>query len=146
MNEQLVGKLNEILNDPKAMEQMNALAQMLGAKAPAPQETSAVPVSPPAQNNSGLGNLSSLAGLLGGGAPSPKSEQLAVPSQSSNVMQTMMQVLPLLNSVQQDDDATRLLHSLRPLLGEERRRKLDEVMKLMKIFRLLPLLQGRGIL
>ena len=53
---------------------------------------------------------------------------------------------PLLTAANQEDDATRLLAALRPLLGEARRKKLDEASRILKLLHLLPLLRESGIL
>ncbi len=152
--EDMSGKLNEILSDPKAMEQISQLAGMLGlgkdAQSAAPPAPSAAQPSPePAANAAGLGNLAGLAsslggmgalgGLLGGGGN-------ALSGANGETLQAMTRLLPLLNSFQQEDDNTRLLHALRPMLGEERRKKLDEAVKIMQMLRLLPLLKNQGIL
>ncbi len=145
----LTGKLNEILNNPQAMEQVSALAGMLGlgsdqaapascAPKEAPQSNPAPAASPlSALGNLGnLGNLGALGSLLGGGASGGNGEML----------QAVTKLLPLLNQFQQEDDHTRFLRALRPLLGDERRKKLDESIRIMQMLRLLPLLKKEGIL
>ena len=42
--------------------------------------------------------------------------------------------------------STRLLAALRPLLGEERRKKLDVASRILKLLHLLPLLRESGVL
>jgi hypothetical protein len=90
-----------------------------------------------------LGNLNALAALLGS-APKKQESSLSAPNQE--LLQTMAQVMPLLSSFQQEDAATRLLTSLRPLLSGPRQKKLDEAARLLKVLRLLPLLRSKGIL
>lgn len=151
----LTGKLNEILNNPQAMEQVSALAGMLGLgsdqAAPASSAPKEAPQSNPAPaasplsalgnlgnlgNLGALGSLSGLGSLLGGGASGGNGEML----------QAVTKLLPLLNQFQQEDDHTRFLRALRPLLGDERRKKLDESIRIMQMLRLLPLLKKEGIL
>lgn len=145
----LTGKLNEILNNPQAMEQVSALAGMLGLgsdqAAPASSAPKEAPQSAPAPaasplsalgNLGNLGNLGALGSLLGGGASGGNGEML----------QAVTKLLPLLNQFQQEDDHTRFLRALRPLLGDERRKKLDESIRIMQMLRLLPLLKKEGIL
>jgi hypothetical protein len=62
-----------------------------------------------------------------------------------DMLQMVMKFAPLLTSFRQEDDNTRLLRALRPLLCEERQKKLDEATKLLQLIRLLPLLKGSGI-
>ena len=122
----LTGKLSELLNDPKAMEQVSALAGMLGKK----QEPE-----PPTGGNNGIQALANLFG-----------ERKEPAVQNPELMETMLRILPMMNAVHQEDDMTRLLHSLRPMLSPMRQKKLDEVTRLMQVFRLLPLLKSKGIL
>lgn len=126
----LTGKLNQVLSDPAAMEQVGALAKMLGLQ----QEASPPKPIPPQPQNNSFGNLAGLLGGLGGGN-----------GMDPAMLQTVSRLMPLLQSMQQEDDSTRLLHSLRPLLGPERQRRLDEVSKLLRLFRLLPMLKGQGL-
>ena len=51
---------------------------------------------------------------------------------------------PVLSQLNREDDSTRLLMALRPLLGEERRRKIDEAVKILQLMRLLPMLRDMG--
>ena len=165
----LTGKISEILNDPQAMEQVNALAGMLGMSGNAPPSGTPAPKEPPpaATPLGALGNLGALGSLLGNNPPA------AAPALDNDMAQTMMKILPLLGSIQQEDDNTRLLRALRPgtrlvLVGdadqlpsvgpgnvfsdlirsgrEERRHKLDEAAKIMQMLKLLPLLKSQGIL
>lgn len=92
--------------------------------------------------------LKGFAGMLGQSA-SQKEEPEDIPNTSSippDTMNTVMKLLPLLSSMNQEDKSTRLLQALRPFLGKERKKKLDEANKLLQMIRLLPLLKSSGIL
>ena len=110
------------------------LASLLGQQS--------APAQAPQTNNNPLGALSSLGGLgntlgaLGGGGNGVSPEML----------NTIMKIAPLLGSINQEDDNTRLLHALRPLLKSERQKKLDEAIKIMRMLKFLPLLKEQGIL
>lgn len=52
----------------------------------------------------------------------------------------------MLSAARQEDDSTRLLRALRPLLGPERQKKLDEAIRLLQMMRMLPLLRKSGLL
>lgn len=133
--EDLSGKLSEILKDPHAMEQVRSLAGMLGLGGDSTPEASPAPVTQaPANPLGALGSLGGLGGLLGGSTASPE------------LLQSVTKLLPLLSQFQQEDESTRFLRALRPLLGEERRRKLDESIRILQMLRLLPLLKSEGIL
>ncbi len=143
----LAAKLSELLNSPGAVEKVKSLAGLLGgAEAPAQSESTpsmpAQPAPPQSEQSSplaGLGNLASLGNLgnLGGLG--------GLAGMDGDMMQMVMKFAPLLSSFRQEDDNTRLLHALRPLLSEERQKKLDEATKLLQLIRLLPLLKGSGI-
>ena len=52
-----------------------------------------------------------------------------------------MKLMPMLGSLKQEDDTTRLLDAMRPFLSEERRQKLDRAKRLIKVMKLMPLLK-----
>jgi hypothetical protein len=128
----LASKLGELLNSPGAVDKMKSLAGLLGGAAE-PAQSSAPQ---PEQNSplAGLGNLGNLGNLGGLGGL------------DGDMLQTIMKVAPMLSSFKQEDDNTRLLHALRPMLCEERQKKLDEATKLLQLMRMLPLLKDSGIL
>ncbi len=57
-----------------------------------------------------------------------------------------MMLAPALSHMRQEDDSTRLLRAIRPFLGERRRHKLDEAVKLMQLARMMPYLKSSGVL
>lgn len=46
----------------------------------------------------------------------------------------------IMNAVNKEDDRTRLIEALKPLLSEKRRKKADEAARLMKLIEILPTL------
>lgn len=117
----LASKLGELLNNPGSLEQIKNLAGMLGGG------IGSQPAPPPA-------------------APQPEQLASPVPAADGEMLQTMMKVAPLLSSLHQEDDTTRLLRALRPMLGADRQKKLDEAIKLLQLMRLLPLVKSSGLL
>lgn len=122
----LTQQLQQILSDPQSMQQIQQMMGSLnlgGDTAPALQSTqqsvSAAQPAPPSQPD--------LLGSLGGITP--------------EALQTISRLAPLLQQTRQEDDATRLLRALRPMLSETRRGKLDEAIKILQMMRLLPLLR-----
>ena len=125
----LASKLNEILGNPESMEKIQNLAGMLG------------------QSGGGLGNL---LGNLGNPAPPaapalPPAPANTAPGVDGELLQAVMKIAPLLSTIRQEDKNTRLLRALRPMLGQERQRKLDGAEKMLQMLRFLPLLKGTGI-
>lgn len=57
----------------------------------------------------------------------------------------LIKLMSLFGSMNQQDDNERFLLALKPLLGEEKRRKVDTAVKMMKLFALLPLLKESGL-
>lgn len=153
----LASKLGELLKNPAALEQFKGLAGLLGSADTAPQAPGAPQPEPLANLSSLLGGgggsgpqldqLKGLTSLLGGiqnqASPSPDTP---APGVDPEMLQSIVKMMPLLSSFRQEDDSTRLLHALRPLLGPERQKKLDEAVKLLQMMRLLPLLKGSGFL
>ena len=58
---------------------------------------------------------------------------------------TVMKIAPLLQSVNREDDSTRLLRALQPFLHQERSRRVDSAIRLLGIIKLLPVLKGAGL-
>lgn len=115
--EDLNNKISEILNDPTAMEKLKGLAGMFSGG-----QANAKP--PPVENNS----FSNITDSLTGG-------------NQSEMLSTAMKLMPLMNKCNRDDDTTRLLYSLRPLLSHDRQKKLDEAIKLLRVMKIIPLIR-----
>ena len=123
----LSAAIRDLLQDPQSMAQIQSLAQSLGLNDAAP-----------AQPQSAGNTNNPLQALL------PAANQIQNTA-SDPMVSMLMRAAPLLSRANQEDDATRLLAALRPLLGEARRKKLDEASRILKLLHLLPLLQESGI-
>lgn len=118
----LSSQLSQILSDPQSLARLSQMAGSLGLGGNSPPEPEPPPeASPPG----GMGLSSALA---------------------PEMMGTVMKLAPLLGEINREDDSTRLLRALRPLLGEARQKKLDEALRLLQVIRLLPLLRESGLL
>lgn len=119
----LGSKINEILSDPKALEQIQELSTMLMGN-----DTSEALVHKPEENikNNDTSFLSSLS--------------------SPQAMSLITKVAPLLSDIGKEDDTSRLLSSLRPFLSDQRKEKLDEASKLIKIMKMLSMLKDTNLL
>ena len=94
----------------------------------------------------GMERIKNLAGMLGQSAPS-EPPAASSPSGSplgldGDMLKTVMKMAPLLSNFRQEDDSTRLLRALRPMLGHERQEKLDQAIQMIQMMRVLPLLKG----
>ena len=64
---------------------------------------------------------------------------------SADALSMMGGLMPLMGTLRQEDDTTRLLDAIRPFLSEERRQKLDKAKKMLKMMKLLPLLREMNL-
>lgn len=111
-------KLMSLMNDPEIMSKIQGLSGLLS------QDSKQKQIKPPEPKPP---------------EPPPKSNEQMLPL---DMMGTMMKIMPIINSMKEEDETTRLLKALRPFLSEARRKKLDEGIRLMRIMRMLPLLKG----
>lgn len=138
-------QLNRILSDPNSMAQIQNIMGSLGLQgqgSSAPASPPAAASSPPAQQQSASPDLGALLGMLGGaGSQTPS----ALPA-GTEMISTLTRLAPLLGKVKEEDNSTRLLLALKPMLSEERRKKIDEAMRILQLMRLFPILKDSGIL
>lgn len=138
-------QLNQFLSDPNNMRQLQGMLSSLGIgqgeRAPSPPEP------PPAAPAPDLSALAGALGALGGNGPanSPSPQPgSALGAVNTDALAMAAKVAPLLGQLNQEDDSTRLLRALRPLLSAARQKKIDEAIKILQLMRLLPLLRGMG--
>lgn len=110
------------------------------------------------KNPESMEKIKSLAGMLGGGSGPPPSAPAAPPAvplsepdnrpagEDQESLRMMMKLAPMLSRFRQEDDSTRLLRALRPFLNEEKRKKLDEAIRLMQLVRMIPFIRNSGLL
>lgn len=131
------------------MRQLQSVMSSLGLSQDAAQAAPAAQSAP--ASGGGGPDLSALAGMLGslaGGGSAPQDH----PSQNStsalgspDTLALVTRLAPLLSQVNREDDSTRLLQALRPLLSGARQQKIDEAVKILQLMRLLPLLGSAGL-
>lgn len=141
----LVSKLQEILGSEEGMQKLKSVASMLGmGENGLPDEKRRETAAP---SDGGL-DLSALNGLLSGGGASGQDngkQQGGLPDLGIDI-NMMLKLQQVMAAFHNEDDNTRFLQALRPLMREDRRHKVDEVLRMMKLFSLLPLLKESGIL
>lgn len=122
-------KIARLLSDPSSMAKIqSAMAALGGESTPTSEPTvPATAQKPPAQTEETTGKTPSFS--LDG-----------LPDLSM-----LQKLAPLMGAFNQDNDDTRLLQALRPYLHGEREQRLDDTMKMLRLTRLLPLLQEQGI-
>ena len=128
--EDLTAKVQEILGSEEGMKQLQEMAKMLGlsgGEEPAPQ--------PAPQPDRGA----ILSGLTGGQQAAPGGEPSISPA-------GLAKLGNLLQSAKQDTPGAALLRALRPLLRENRQKRVDEALRIMRLLSLWPVLQQSGLL
>lgn len=88
-----------------------------------------------------LGQLQGLLQSLGGEKEPPAP---AAPGLSPQALSLVARLGPVLSQMNQEDDATRLLLALRPLLSPARQGKVDQAIELLRMLRALPVLKESG--
>ncbi len=121
----LSSKINEILSDPQAMQQIKGLTEMLGLSDSSEKQKPIV-----TENKQSMDMLSGLSAL----------------QQNNDMLSMMTRLVPLLSDINKEDDTSRLLLALKPFLSEERKKKLAQAEKIIKIMKLLPLLKDTPLL
>ena len=92
--------------------------------------------------------IKALGGLFGqpASAPEPPAETPPQSAQNADIIPSIMRFMPLLTSLGDDDDSTRLLKAIMPFLSPERRERMERAIKLLRVIRLLPLLRDGGFM
>lgn len=90
-------------------------------------------------NPEAMKQVQSIGEQLGLGKPAAK------PEPKNEMIGAMQSLAPLMSSYSSDDEVSRLLNALRPFLGEEKLRRLDQAQRLMKLIKVIPLLKDSGL-
>lgn len=61
-------------------------------------------------------------------------------------MNMLSSLAPVLQAVNSKDDRVEFINALRPLLSNDRRKKADEAVKIVRLLSVLPLLKERGLM
>lgn len=137
--------LSSVLSDPEAVSKLRSLGKELGLNTDSTGNTSSPQNPPKPQEGASSIDLSALSGLLGSNARSTPAAQGLAGSLSPETLSVITRFLPLLSGMNQEDEATALLNSLRPFLSAERCKRLDEAGKMLKVMRILPKLRSTGL-
>ncbi|MCD8005984.1 MAG: hypothetical protein LUF29_03275 [Oscillospiraceae bacterium] len=92
-----------------------------------------------------IGELAAMLGLSPDGEGGNPPENSA-PSTDNFDMGAVAGLMQKMKGFQPDDDNTRFLLALRPLLGEEKQNKIDRAVKILRLLNLLPLISESGLL
>ena len=93
----------------------------------------------------GMKQLQNAARMLGLGEPKPPEPPRPEPGTPDGLdPQMMMKVMRLARSARQDTPSSAFLRALKPLLKEERQAKVDDAIRMMQFFSILPMLKEMG--
>lgn len=120
----LGSKIAQILSDEKALEQIQELSSMFSL--PDTPKSTVHKNEDKDEKNNDMSLMGSLA--------------------SPQALSIISKISPLLSDVSKEDDTTRLLKSLRPFLSENRKQKLDEASKLLKMMKLFSQIKDMNLL
>lgn len=115
----LTEKLTKMLNNPENIEKIKGLTNLLGNSDDQKEENK---------------------------SEDPDSEKDETDALPVDTINTMMKLMPIISSMNKEDEKTKFLGALRPLLSDKRKKKLDESVKILQMIQVLPLLKGQGIL
>ena len=123
----IASKITELLNDPEGMQKISSMANTLMQS-----------------NNDNTNNISDIISA----ATTKQNEDNSTDNFSIDPMQmgNIMKMMSLITQQNTDDDNTRLLLALKPHLSDERKKKVDKALSLLKIAKLLPVLKESGIM
>ena len=122
----LAQKLNDLLSSPDSMEKIQSAMAAMGLDGDGGGDDGG------ASPDEGMADTiqSLLAGLSGGGKEKPAhADSGGLPA--------------LMAGLNKEDENTALLKALRPYLHGDREKRLDDAIQMMKMMKLLPLLQGK---
>lgn len=119
----LEDKLSGILSDPEAVSKLKSLGSALGL------DTGGFNAQPKPQPQQGF-NLPFMGQNTG----------------NDETISTLMRLAPLLSDMGRDDETACLLNALKPFLSEQRRVRLEQAGKMLKVMRLLPVIKNSGLM
>lgn len=125
----LNSQINQILNDPQSMAMLQNMAKNLGLN----QNSNQIQ-----QNNSENGpklDLSQLASVFG----QQNSNNSSPPPFDMGMIMQVQNAMQMFSAGNKNVD---LLRSLRPLLSARRQKKIDDAIRLLQLFKMLPLLKN----
>lgn len=136
----LMSKLQNVLNDEESMKQIKELAEMLGNEVGEPEQSS----ENKAPSDTPL-DFSKLIASLGNGTNNPDIKQQEKPENSVDI-QKLIQLGTVISSANKSDKNVDLLLALKPMLKEENQIKIDRLIKIFQLFAVYPALKESGLL
>lgn len=125
--DELTEKISDLLSSPEGMEKVKTVISLLNQNNDDEKNT---PDSSKNDSDSSGQSLSGISKLLSDGT----------------TLQMISMVQKAMELMGTEDERTALLKSLKPLLNDKRKERVDEATKILNMVKLLPLLKEQGIL
>lgn len=139
----LMNKIQNVLNDEESMKQIKELADMLTADNGGQGEQGGQSEAPQSPKNM---DFSQLLQSLGGVSPPAESKPVQATQTGGLDIAKLMKIQSIMQSASKPDKNIQLLLALRPLLKEENQAKIDMLIKIFKLFAVYPALKESGLL
>ncbi len=134
----LMSKLQSVLNDEQSMKQLGELANMLSSEQSEGENT--------AEQNASQPDFSQLLNSLGLGAAQPPPPSPPPDSAGGLDVAKLLKLQAIMQQANKHDKNVDLLIALRPLLKEENQAKIDRLIKIFRLFAVYPMLKESGLL
>ncbi len=119
----MIGRMGAILSDPESVRQLQELAQMLQQESTADDSSGSTPEQAPSGTHTN-----------------------EKPSDGGFDLSMLLKMQELMGAVQGSDESTELLLALRPHLHGQRQKKVDQAVKLLRLYAVFSAVKENGLL
>lgn len=151
-----MNKLQNVLNDEESMKQIKELADMLAGEMknsdPPPEAPAEKTPSPTQSDLSNSPDFSAILQSLGGMLGNQSDDRQSSPQQQKPQalpdfdMGKLMKLQSIMQAANKPNKNVDLIMALKPLLKEENQVKADRLIKIFRLFEILPALKESGLL
>lgn len=135
-------QINQILSNEDSLNQIKALANSLGLNNANNNENNN-------NNNNNTPNINNILNSLGGNFSGNNANNNIQNNKNQSGFnidpQMLIKMQSILSNFNGNDKNTNLLYALKEHLGEERQKKIDDAIKIMKLIKILPTIKEMGL-
>lgn len=136
----LTNQLNKILSDPQSMAQIESIMGSLGLNNSQNNEQNNN------QNDNQNNEYNNSQNQVSSQTQSSSAQQNSNFIPNSDMINMLSSLAPLLNQMKTEDNSTRLLTALKPMISDERGTKVDQALKILQLMKVFPMLKDSGML
>lgn len=125
-------KISDLLNSPDGMARIQSMMDALGLGGSGDDAPASIPDNPAPPREPAASQTPSFPVPASGGGGLPD-------------MSVLLKLAPLLGGLNKEDENTALLKALRPYLHGDREKRLDDAIQIMRLMKVLPLIQEKGL-